>query len=108
MTRLALVFALAALAVTLPFAPVAPAADATVGDFTLDDPRGESSVTLSKLKDRKAVVVVFLGTECPVNNAFLPELNRLSKEYSPKGVQFLGVNANVQDTPRRVAEHAKV
>jgi mono/diheme cytochrome c family protein len=51
--------------------------------------------------------VLFLGTECPINNAFLPVLAGLHKEYSPRGVRFLGVNSNRQDTPARVAEHAR-
>src|SRR5207247_2647452 len=51
--------------------------------------------------------VVFLGTQCPINNAFLPELARLHEEFSTKGVQFLGVNSNSQDTPGAVAEHAR-
>ena len=41
-------------------------------------------------KDKKAVVVVFLGTECPVANLYLPTLAELHKEYADKGVQFLG------------------
>jgi peroxiredoxin len=79
----------------------------TVADFTLKDPRDDQEVRLSGLKDKKAIVVVFLGTECPVNNAFLPVLTGLHKEFADKGVVFLGINANQQDTPARVAEHAR-
>src|SRR5262249_15547722 len=78
----------------------------TVGDFSLKDTEGKR-VGLSAFKDRKAVVVVFLGTQCPVNNAFLPRLAELHKEFAPKGVQFLAVNANQQDLPRQIAEHAR-
>src|SRR5262249_40350218 len=51
--------------------------------------------------------VLFLGTECPINNLFLPRLAELHKEFAPKGVQFLAVNANRQDAAARVAEHAR-
>jgi hypothetical protein len=52
-------------------------------------------------------VVVFIGTECPVNNFFMPRLGELYRTYSPKGIAFLGINANVHDTPTRLAAHAK-
>src|SRR5262245_1371635 len=77
-----------------------------VESFTLKDTAGKSW-SLDDVKDRKAVVVVFLGTECPVNNAYVGRLAELHKAYEPQGVQFVGVNANRQDTAARVAEHAK-
>ncbi len=78
-----------------------------VADFSLKDPRTGKVVALADFKDKKAVVVVFTGTECPINNAYLPRLAQLSEDYAAKGVQFLAVNANVQDTPEVVAEHAR-
>src|SRR6476620_10764802 len=78
-----------------------------VADFSLPDPRHDGrKVSLADLKE-KAVVVVFVGTECPINNAFMPRLVELHKEFAGKGVQFLNINANHQDTAARVAEHAK-
>ncbi len=79
----------------------------TVANFTLKDPRTDKAVSLSDFKDKKAVVVVFTGTECPINNAYLPRLAQFQKDYAGKGVQFLAINANVQDTPAVVAEHAR-
>jgi peroxiredoxin/mono/diheme cytochrome c family protein len=78
----------------------------TVANFTLKDTEGRR-VALADFRDKKAVVVAFLGTQCPINNAFLPRLAELHKEFSPRGVQFLAVNANRQDSPRRIAEHAR-
>src|SRR5207247_10195120 len=63
--------------------------------------------SLDSCKDKKAVAVVFLGTECPVNNAYLPRLAELHKTYAPRGVQLVAINANQQDSAARVAEHAK-
>jgi peroxiredoxin len=78
-----------------------------IGNFTLVDPRDQTRVSLDGLKVKKLVVVVFLGTECPINNAYLPTLADLHKQYATKGVQFLAVNSNHQDTAKRVAKHAK-
>jgi peroxiredoxin len=78
-----------------------------IDNFSLPDPRAKATVSLTDFKDKKAVIVLFVGTECPINNAFLPTLVGLHKEYADKGVQLLGINANVQDAAERVAEHAK-
>src|SRR5436189_246362 len=85
----------------------APPTARQVAGFRLKDPRDQKTVSLANFQDRKAVVVVFLGTECPVNNAFLPVLADLHREYTAKGVAFVGINSNGQDTLRRVAEHAR-
>lgn len=87
----------------------APAADPgkQVPGFTLSDPRDQGRVSLADFKDKKAIVVFFLGTECPINNAYMLTLPALHKEYSAKGVQFLAINSNLQDTPDRVATHAR-
>jgi peroxiredoxin len=77
-----------------------------VDNFSLRDP-ADKAVSLVDYKDRKAVVVVFIGTECTVSNAFMPRLAELSREYADRGVQFLAINSNAQDTPARVAGHAR-
>jgi peroxiredoxin len=78
-----------------------------VAGFSLKDARDHKTVALADFKDKKAVVVIFTGTECPINNAFMPRLSQLHEEYSGKGVQFLAINSNTQDTPERVADHAR-
>src|SRR5262245_32357312 len=78
-----------------------------IADFTLQDARSQKPIALVDFKDQKAVVVIFMGTECPINNAYLPRLAQLHKDYSAKSVQFVGINSNSQDAAERVAEHAK-
>jgi peroxiredoxin len=77
-----------------------------VGEFQLPDTEGKT-VSLSHFKDKKAIVVVFTGTECPINNLYMPVLANLHKEFSTKGVQFLAINSNLQDTMAKIKEHAK-
>src|ERR1700730_13424709 len=50
-------------------------------NFTLKDSAGKAWA-LNDVKESKAVVVLFLGTECPINNAYLPRLVELNKEYA--------------------------
>ncbi|HEY7331020.1 MAG TPA: redoxin domain-containing protein [Gemmataceae bacterium] len=78
------------------------------GDFCLQDPRDQQMVALSDLLAKsKAVVLVFLGTECVLNNQYIPVLLELHEEYSDKGVAFVGINSNSQDSRESVATHAR-
>jgi peroxiredoxin len=87
-------------------APLAAKLGMKIDNFTLPDSDGKSW-SLADGKDNKAAVVVFLGTECPVNNAYQPRLVEMHKEYAGKGVRFVAVNSNSQDTQERVAAHAR-
>jgi peroxiredoxin len=85
-----------------------PAAEKSGGAvaFSLKDGGGHD-VALSDFRDKQAVVVVFTGIECPVSNYYVSRLKELSKVYSSKGVQFLAVNSNAQDSLADVADHAR-
>src|SRR5262245_58787771 len=77
-----------------------------VENFTLKDTDGKEW-SLDGLAKKKAAVVVFVGLECPISNAYVPVLNDLSKKYADKDVQFLAINANALDTPAKITGHAK-
>lgn len=102
-------FAFSAAAVLLA-AAVAPAAEPsrsrTIAPFSLADGAG-TRWSFAEHRASKAFVVVFLGTECPVNNQYLPTLVQLHRDYAPKGVTFVGINSNVQDAATRVFAHAR-
>src|SRR5262245_40603033 len=71
----------------------APPADRKIDNFTLTDPRTQKNVSLADFQNKRAVVVVFVGTECPINNSYLPRLAGYHQAYADKGVQFLGINS---------------
>lgn len=77
-----------------------------IPNFTLKDVSG-SSVSLHGFRGKKAVVLAYLGIDCPVGNLYAPRLAELSKAYQDKGVVFLGINSNAQETVDQVAEHAR-
>lgn len=90
----------------------APAVDRNVGqrmpDFTLKNTSGESvRLYAYALQRKKAVALIFTGTSCPVSEVYTPRLVELAKEYEPKGVVFLAINANAHETADDVAKHAK-
>ncbi len=75
-------------------------------DFTLDDVSGKSHA-LAALKDRKAIVLLFMGIECPRSVAAEPRLGDLMKKYGEKGVEFLAIDSNWNEAAKEIAEHCK-
>ena len=75
-------------------------------DFKLQDFRGAWH-QLDEVKDRKLVVLAFLGTECPLAGVYAPRLGEMARAYEKKGVVFFGVDSNPQDAPSALARFAK-
>jgi thiol-disulfide isomerase/thioredoxin len=87
--------------------PVNRSVGQRLSDFKLNDVVTGRSVSLYGFMGKKAVVVVFLGNECPVGNLYVPRLIELNKAYRGKGVIFLGVNSNAGETAAEVAEYVR-
>ena len=82
-----------------------PSAD-KIQNFTLPDYNGKMH-SLTDYKDSKAIVIIFVATECPVSNAYNSRMENLYKEYNSKGVAFLGINSNKAESAERIKEHAE-
>jgi acetyl esterase/lipase/peroxiredoxin len=104
---------LLALALLLSVGLPAPAEDAAkavaIGDKapnsgSLRDLRGNRRA-LHDFKGHKAVVIAFVGADCPISNLYLPGLVALEKKYRAKGVQFLAVYPNEREDFDQVAGH---
>ncbi len=85
---------------------IPPAAGARVPDFSLDDIHRRPR-SLESFKDRKAFVVLFVDTECPLANMYVPTQIELHQKYSAKGVQFVAINSSRQDSFVQVSAHAQ-
>ncbi len=98
-------------ALAAPAKAAKPDAAASIGrqisQFDLADFRGKK-FSLVELADKQLVVVAFLGNECPLCKQYAPRLEELSKEFADRGVAFVGVNSNQQDTPTEIAAFARV
>jgi thiol-disulfide isomerase/thioredoxin len=68
---------------------------------------GGGTVRLPGPDDAAAVVLLFLGHDCPVSNGYTPELARIATAYAPKKVAFLAVYPDPDVTPDEAAKHAK-
>jgi peroxiredoxin/mono/diheme cytochrome c family protein len=77
-----------------------------VASFTLRDYRG-AETSLEQFAAKKAVVLAFVGCECPVAKLYGPRLAKLATDFEARGVQFLGIDANQQDGISQIARFAK-
>lgn len=57
--------------------------------------------------DRKAIVLIFVGHDCPISNGFAPEIVRLDKEFSAQGASFCVVYADADLGAEAARKHAK-
>jgi peroxiredoxin len=74
--------------------------------YKLQDFRGAWH-ELGDVRDRKLVVLAFVGTECPMAALYAPRLAELARAYAKKGVVFFGVDSNAQDALSALARFAK-
>lgn len=77
----------------------------TIADLRFKDIRGLSR-SLRELGERRAVVLIFTTTHCPLVARTLPKLKELDEKYTPQGVQFVAVNVGLDDTLRDMAAQA--
>ena len=53
--------------------------------------------------EAKAIVIAFVGTECPLASLELPKLTRMSEEFGERGVEFVLVYPNEPETLVQIA-----
>jgi len=76
-----------------------------VPDFTMKDLDGQQH-TLSEHKG-KPVVLVFVSNGCPWSRGADPVLSEIDKEYRDKGVVFLGIDPDANNTPEQIKDYAQ-
>lgn len=82
--------------------------DALVPDFALPDARTGKTAALSTLgAGKKATVVFFVATQCPVSNDYNERMAALASKYGPRSVAFVGINPNHTEPAAEVARHAE-
>ncbi len=77
-----------------------------VENFTLEDYNGVKH-SLTDYRNSKAVVLMFIATQCPVSNSYNERMNALYKDYSDKQVAFVAINANKSESVEEIKNHAK-
>jgi|SRR5579871_969394 len=74
--------------------------------FSLPDTAG-SVHTPAEWAGKRAIVLFFVSTDCPLSNRYVPEMNRIVSAYSPRGVAFYAVQGDATIAPEEVRKHAR-
>lgn len=77
-----------------------------VDDFAARDFRGKEN-KLSDFAESKAIVIAFVGTECPLAKLYGPKLAAMAEEFKARGVAFLAIDSNQQDAVTELAHYAQ-
>lgn len=62
---------------------------------------------LSDLNRRHGACIFFVGTDCPISNAYAPEIGRIVSDFEKDGISFYFIYAIRDLEPTEAAEHAK-
>ena len=73
--------------------------------FSLADTKGVMH-TEAEFKGAE-VVLFFITTDCPISNGYVPEMNRIAKDYASRGVRFYGVMTDTTVPAADVRKHVK-
>ena len=81
--------------------------DKEVPNFTLKDAMDKAHSLKDLSHEKKATVVMFISTECPVSNDYNERIIALYNDYKDQSVQFIGINSNRNESVEEIAEHNK-
>lgn len=85
---------------------------ATVGyaapAFSLADAvTGQAKSLPALAQGKKATVVMFISTRCPISNAYNERMTTLAKKYGAQGVSFIGIDSDQNEPKAEVASFTK-
>ena len=83
-----------------------PSGGKPIGEFSLVDTQGARH-TPAEWPGHKAVVLFFIGMECPVSNGYSPTMRDLATRYGERGVACYGIHCDPSVTAEAAAAHAK-
>jgi peroxiredoxin len=74
--------------------------------FSLADTAGRIH-TQAEWAGKRAIVFLFVSTDCPLSNRYVPEMKRMAGTYSPRGVVFYAVQGDATVPLDQVRAHVK-
>lgn len=73
-------------------------------NFSLYD-YNEKLHSLEDFANKKGIVVLYIGTQCPVSNAYNSRMAKLYNQYKDD-FSFIGINSNKQEDIKEIKTHA--
>lgn len=55
--------------------------------------------------DARAIVLAFVGIDCPISNRYAPRLQRLHERFGPLGIRFHLIYPERDATPAKIRQH---
>jgi hypothetical protein len=55
----------------------------------------------------KGLVLIFVGTDCPISNRYAAEVHRLEEMFAPSGISFITVYPNPAETDATIRQHLR-
>jgi peroxiredoxin len=59
-----------------------------------------------ELSGQRAIVVFFVLTDCPISNGYVPEMNRIARDYAQRGIRTYAVMADLDKSSAELKKHA--
>lgn len=78
-----------------------------VPTFTLKSYDGKEYSLEKIMKTNKLAVLMFISTRCPISNSYNEQMVKLYEMYTSKGIAFVGINSNKEETPEEITSHCK-
>ncbi|MFO0913086.1 MAG: redoxin domain-containing protein [Pirellulales bacterium] len=77
-------------------------------DWQLETHEGVPWSLATAAAGQRAIVVVFVGTECPIVQQYMPRLKELADRYRAEKVTVVAVDSNRQDSRADLAQFARL
>jgi hypothetical protein len=84
---------------------IAHAQPGTPSIVNLDGPLNDAHMHQIAGPGVHVLVLIFAASDCPISNRYIPEIARLTQEFTGQGVRFRWVYPNPGDTAVVVAQH---
>lgn len=81
--------------------------DEKVKELSLNDIQKKQHSLKTLLKKKKAVVLIFLATECPIVDEYVDRISKIIIEYKEKNIQFVGIHSNKHETTEEIKKYAE-
>ena len=85
----------------------APQVGAAAPQFSLTTLDGKTFSLAEAARSHKAVVVIFIATQCPYSNAYNDRMRDMASAYEKRGILFAGINSNKTEPAEEVSAHAR-
>lgn len=81
--------------------------DEQVKDWSLKDTENKLQSFKKISEEKKAVLLIFLATQCPVVDDYVDRINTLYKDYKEKDVQIIGIHSNKYETIDEIKKYSE-